>query len=109
MITSRLKSILTCVGLLAALLASTPVFASYMVPPANIGRGVVQSIDYAGNTVTVNGHVYRISAKAAYTGSNVNNLGGLQEGMRIQFVADGPVTSSHSHITSITVLPAASK
>ena len=109
MISSRLKSILSCAGLLATLLVSTPVFASYLVPPANIGRGVVQSINYANNTVTVNGHVYRISPKAAYAGSSVSNLGGLQEGMRIQFIADGPVTSGHSHITSITVLPAPPK
>lgn len=109
MFSSRLKSIFPAGALLAALLVSTPVLASYMVPPANIGTGVVQSIDYARNTVTVNGHVYRISAKAAYSGNNVGNLGGLQQGMRIQFIADGPVASSHSHITSIMVLPAASK
>ncbi len=106
---SSKTTLLATASLMAVMLLCPPAFASYLVPPGNIGKGVVQSINYATNTVTVNGHVYRVSPKAAYAGNNVKNLGGLQAGMKIQFIADGPVADSHSRITKVMVLPPASK
>lgn len=109
MLKSSKTKLLAAASLTAVMLLCPPVFASYLVPPAHIGKGVVQSINYASNTITVNGHVYRISPKAAYAGNNVKNIGGLQAGMKIQFIADGPVANSHSRITKVMVLPPASQ
>lgn len=92
-------------GLCTAMFLCPAAFASYAVPPENISSGVVQDIDYASNTVTVNGHVYKISAKAAYVSDSVKNIGGLQAGMKIRFIANGPVAKRTSQITNIVVLP----
>lgn len=97
------------VGLFLMVFLCPAAFASYAVPPENISSGVVQDIDYASNTVTVNGHVYKISPKAAYVSDSVSNIGGLQIGMKIQFIANGPVTNRTSQITNIVVLPPASQ
>lgn len=80
-------------------------FASYAVPPENISSGVVQDVNYASNSVTVNGHIYKISPKAAYVSDTVSNIGGLQNGMKIRFIANGPVTDRTSQIINIVVLP----
>jgi hypothetical protein len=93
------------VGLIMAAMLCPTAFASYAIPPENISSGVVQEINYASNTVTVNGHVYKISPKAAYVSDNVRNIGGLQTGMRIQFIANGPVSKQSSQIINIVVLP----
>jgi hypothetical protein len=93
------------IGLCMVTLLCPAAFASYAVPPENMSSGVVQAIDYAGNTVTVNGHVYKIAPKAAYVSDNVKNIGGLQIGMKIRFIANGPITSHNSQITNLVVLP----
>ncbi len=80
-------------------------FASYAVPLENISSGVVEDINYANNTVTINGHVYKISPKAAYVSDQVKNIGGLQKGMKIQIIENGPVADHKSQITNIVVLP----
>lgn len=92
-------------GLLMGMCLCPAVFASYAVPPANMGTGVVQAVDYASNTFTVNGHVYRISPKATYAGEAVTTIGGLQAGMKIRFIANGPLANPASQITNLVVLP----
>lgn len=93
-------------GLLAVMFLNPAAYASYAVPPENISSGVVQNVDYASNTVTVNGHVYKISPKATYVSDTSSSIGGLQIGMKIQFIANGPVTRSSSKITNVVILPA---
>lgn len=93
------------VGLLMVVFLCPAAFASYAVPAENISSGVVQDVDYTSNTVTVNGHVYKISSKAAYVSDSVSNIGGLQVGMKIRFIANGPITNRTSQITNIVVLP----
>jgi hypothetical protein len=92
-------------GLYLMVLTCPAAFASYAVPPDNISSGVIQAIDYANNSIIVNGHTYKISPKAAYVSETVSNIGGLQNGMRIQFIENGPVTDAASQITNIVVLP----
>jgi len=96
-------------GLFMGMLICPVAFASYAIPPENISSGVVEDINYAANTVTVNGHIYKISPKAAYVSEAVNNIGGLQIGMKIQFIENGPVADRTSQITNIVVLPPAPK
>ena len=88
---------------------SPAAFASYAVPPQNMVSGVVQEVNYASNTVTVGGHVYKISPKATYVSEGVKNIGGLQTGMKMQFIANGPVANPTSQITNIVVLPPTSQ
>ena len=92
-------------GLLLAVFLCPCAFASYAVPPENMATGVVEAINYVNHSITVNGHVYRISPKATYASDSVKNIGGLQTGMKIQIIANGPVANSKSKITNIVVLP----
>jgi len=55
--------------------------------------------------VTVAGHVYAISPKAVYISNGGGEVSDLQAGMRIRFIADGPVKDPASKIVNIVVLP----
>jgi len=96
-------------GLLMGMCLCPAAFASYAVPAANMGTGVVQAVDYASNTFTVNGHIYKVSPKATYAGETVTNIGGLQTGMKIRFIANGPIANPASQITDVVVLPPSSQ
>ncbi len=105
MVKSYTYGLRAAVGLLMGMALCPAAFASYMVPPENISNGVVQAVNYANQTITVNGHIYKISPKAAYASEAVKNIGGLQAGMKIQFIANGPVANPASQITNIVILP----
>ena len=80
--------------------------ASYPVPPENMGKGTIQFVNYATRTVTVAGHVYKIAPKASYVGGGgIKTMSGLQSGMKIRFIANGPVAAPASRILNIVVLP----
>ncbi len=71
-----------------------------------MGNGTIQFVNYATRTVTVAGHVYKIAPKASYIGAGgVKDIGALQPGMKIRFIANGPVTAPASRILNIVVLP----
>ncbi|MGB9429817.1 MAG: hypothetical protein WCC11_08080 [Gammaproteobacteria bacterium] len=101
------KPVFIVAGLLMAACLCSGAFASYAVPDENIGTGTIQAVDYVNHTVTVAGHVYRISPKAAYS-DNGKNAGVLQPGVKIQFTSNGPVNNPGSRIVNIVVLPPAS-
>jgi len=109
MLKSLTYGLRAAVGLLMGMALCPAAFASYAVPPENISSGVVQAVNYASHTVTVNGHIYKISPKAAYVSDAVKNIGGLQAGIKIQFIANGPVVNPASQITTIVVLPPTSQ
>jgi hypothetical protein len=92
-------------GFLTGMLIGQTAFASYAVPPENTGSGVIEYVNYANRTITVNGHIYMVSSKANYVSQAVRNMGGLQAGMKVQFIANGPVSNPTSQITSVVVLP----
>ncbi|MGH8278796.1 MAG: hypothetical protein ACRETQ_04425 [Gammaproteobacteria bacterium] len=101
----RIRFMLAAFGLAAGLGLSNDALATYAVPKADTGSGVVQAVNYAARTITVDGHVYKLSDKAIYIGGGTHDLGGLRPGMTVHFVADGPATGARSHITNIVVLP----
>lgn len=100
-----IRSIIAVSALAASLGFGTAAFASYAIPDADTGSGTVQAVNYAMHTVTVDGHVYKLSPKAVYIGGRSRDLGGLQPGMKVNFIADGPVASPDSRIVNIVVLP----
>lgn len=82
-------------------------FASYAIPDEDIGAGVIQTVNVVTHSVTVAGHVYTLSSKAVYISADGVEVPGLQPGMRIRFIANGPVQNPASRITHIVVLPPA--
>ncbi|HVA55340.1 MAG TPA: hypothetical protein VNI53_06035 [Gammaproteobacteria bacterium] len=105
MLKSHTYGLWAAAALLTVSFLSPAAFASYAVPSENMVSGVIQDVNYVDNTVKVNGHVYKISPKAAYMSDNVKNIGGLQAGMKIQFIANGPVSDRKSQVTNIVLLP----
>lgn len=100
-----IRSICTAAALLAVLCLSTGILASYAIPTADTGSGRVQAMDHAAHTLTLSGHVYKLSPKAVYISGSIRGLDGLQPGMMVRFIADGPVANPESRIINIVVQP----
>lgn len=103
------KCITAAVVLMLGIVLGQAAFASYAIPDANIGNGVVQTVNDVTHSVTVAGHTYRISPKATYIKEGGGEVRGLEPGMRIRFIANGPVKDSASQITQVLVLPPAAQ
>ncbi|MGA9851430.1 MAG: hypothetical protein WBR15_00630 [Gammaproteobacteria bacterium] len=109
MLKLRASGVWAVIMLLAGLCLCHAALASYAVPNEDMGTGIIQSVDYANHTVTVNGQRYKISSKASYVNGVARNIGGLQPGMNIRFIANSPVKNPGSVITNIIVLPPPSR
>lgn len=100
------KITIATLGLLLGAGLCSSALASYAVPDEDIGTGVIQTINVVTHSVVVAGHVYALSPKATYI-SEGGEIYSLQPGMRIRFIADGPVKNPASRIVNVVVLPPA--
>ena len=92
-------------GLLLGIVLCPAAFASYAIPDEDIGTGVVQSINVVTHSMVVAGYVHTLSPKAVYISQGGGQVRDLQPGMRIRFIADGPVKNPASRIVKVVVLP----
>ena len=100
--------IAAALGLLLGLGLCQAAFGSYAIPDEDTGTGVVQSVNVVTHSVVVAGHVHALSPKAVYISAGGGQVQDLQPGMRIRFIADGPVKNPASRIVKVVVLPPAS-
>jgi hypothetical protein len=92
-------------GLLLGIVLCPAAFASYAIPAEDIGMGVVESVNAVTHKVVVAGQVHMISPSAIYISAGGGQVQGLQPGMRVRFIADGPVKNPTSRIVKVVVLP----
>lgn len=101
-----LRTFVTAIlGLMLGISLCQEALASYAIPDEDVGTGVVQTVNNVTRSVTIGGHVYQISPKATYISDGGGEMRSLQPGMRVRFIANGPVKDPASRITHIVILP----
>lgn len=71
-------------GLILAFTLNQPVMAMGGYTADQVGKGLIQKIDYQHHTITVNGNTYAVSSSAKYNGVAAFSV--LAVGMPIQFM-----------------------
>ncbi len=71
-------------GLILGVTLNQPVMAMGGYTGDQVGKGLIQKIDYLHHTITVNGQIYTVSPSAKYNGVAAFSI--LNIGMPIQFM-----------------------
>ncbi|HVC37393.1 MAG TPA: hypothetical protein VNF46_03215 [Gammaproteobacteria bacterium] len=78
-------------GLILALTLNQPVMAMGGYTGDQVGKGLIQKIDYLHHTITVNGQTYAVSPTAKFNGVAAYSI--LSIGMPIQFMLGDTASS----------------
>lgn len=97
----KLNRYLCVTAVLMANLAICPVVSASQ--PATDIPGTIEAVNYGKQTITVNGHEYKVTRHVRLEG--INGFMALHPGMKVDITVLGPPTAPTSDVMRITPAP----